>query len=147
MMKCASTTSALVLAAAKSLPPRLRKRALIAGAADTLWTTIDMSRLWVRVSSPRAVRFGPYLGRALVAIAALIAVVHVAPEWWSSLDTNSTANGDAQGFAATGSQKHFASGGDRRRSAAKSNRQRLAVTGRHKRRAARRGSTGGQCPS
>jgi hypothetical protein len=78
---------------------------LLAGTADTLWTKIDVSRLGARAAQG-AGRVVPYLGRALVAVAALVAVVHVAPEWWSYLNTNSTANGDAPYLAAATWAEH-----------------------------------------
>jgi hypothetical protein len=91
---------------------------LLGGAADALWTKIDVSRLGARLGADPArrrapqgalrgaLRGVPYLGRAIVAVAALIAVIHVAPEWWSSLNTNSTANGDAPYLAATTWAEH-----------------------------------------
>jgi hypothetical protein len=78
---------------------------LLAGAADTLWAKIDVSRLGVRASQG-VWRGAPYLGRAIVAVAALIAVVVVAPKWWSSLNTNSTANGDSPYLAAATWAEH-----------------------------------------
>jgi hypothetical protein len=68
----------------------------IGGAADTLWARLDLSRLGARA----AWRGAPYLGRALVAIVALVYAVHVVPEWVSALGTDSTANGDAPYLAA-----------------------------------------------
>jgi len=43
---------------------------------------------------------------SIVALAALIAVVVVVPTWWSSLDTNSTANGDTPYLAASAWAEH-----------------------------------------
>jgi len=78
---------------------------LLAGAADTLWAKIDVSGLGARASQGTW-RGAPYLGRAIVAVAALVAVVVVAPKWWSSLDTNSTANGDTPYLAAATWAEH-----------------------------------------
>ena len=84
---------------------------LLAGTADTLWTQIDASRLGAR-SSRRVMRGLPYLGRAVVVVAAIFALVHVAPQWWSSLKTNSTANGDAPYLAAATWAEHNVPGND-----------------------------------
>jgi hypothetical protein len=78
---------------------------LLAGAADTLWAKIDVSRLGARAAHG-AWRGVPYLGRAIVAVAALVAVVVVAPTWWNSLNTNSTANGDTPYLAAATWAEH-----------------------------------------
>ncbi len=78
---------------------------LLAGAADTLWAKVDVSVLGSRASRVTW-RGTPYLGRAIVAIGALIAVVVVAPTWWNSLDNNSTANGDTPYLAAATWAEH-----------------------------------------
>jgi hypothetical protein len=78
---------------------------LLAGTADTLWAKIDVSRLGARASQG-AWRGATYLGRAVVAVAALIAVVVVAPSWWHSLNTNSTANGDSPYLTAAAWAEH-----------------------------------------
>jgi hypothetical protein len=69
----------------------------IAGTADALWTKADLSRV-LRGSAGaiggRAGRYAPYLGRVVVALAALTFVGYVLPQWVSYLTTNSAVGGN-----------------------------------------------------
>jgi hypothetical protein len=69
----------------------------IAGTADALWTKADLSRV-LRGSAAaiggRAGRYAPYLGRVVVALAALTFVGYVLPQWVSYLTTNSAVGGN-----------------------------------------------------
>jgi hypothetical protein len=84
---------------------------LLAGTADTFWATVDVSRLGARAARG-AWRGAPHLGRAIVAIAALVAVVVVAPRAWSYLHANSAADGDAPYLAAAAWAEHNVPGND-----------------------------------
>jgi hypothetical protein len=65
----------------------------IAGTADALWTKADPSRV-LRGPASGAGRYAPYLGRAVVALAALVLAGYVLPQWVSYLNRNSTVHGN-----------------------------------------------------
>ena len=69
----------------------------IAGIADSLWTKADPPRVLrgaVARLGGRAGRYAPYLGRAVVALAALTLAGYVLPQWVSYLNTNSRVHGN-----------------------------------------------------
>jgi Dolichyl-phosphate-mannose-protein mannosyltransferase len=73
----------------------------IAGTADALWSA-PLSRLGGLAAGfgARAQRYAPYLGRALVAVAALTFAAYVLPTWIGHLSQNSTARGNVPYLAA-----------------------------------------------
>jgi hypothetical protein len=72
----------------------------IAGTADALWT---------KASLPRA---APYLGRAVVALAALTFAGYVLPQWVSYLSANSTVHGNVPYLDAAAWAEHNVPKGD-----------------------------------
>ena len=75
----------------------------IAGTADSLWARADPPRLLRGAAArlgQRAQRYAPYLGRAVVALAALTFAAYVLPSWVSYLDTNSRVHGNVPYLAA-----------------------------------------------
>jgi Dolichyl-phosphate-mannose-protein mannosyltransferase len=73
----------------------------IAGTADALWSA-PLTRLGGLAAGfgARAQRYAPYLGRALVAVAALTFAAYVLPTWVGHLSQNSTARGNVPYLAA-----------------------------------------------
>jgi hypothetical protein len=66
----------------------------IAGTADALWTKAALSRLLRGPAAQIGGRHAPYLGRAVVALAALVFAGYVLPQWVGYLDRGSTARGN-----------------------------------------------------
>jgi hypothetical protein len=73
----------------------------IAGTADAIWSA-PLSRLGGLAAGlgARAQRYAPYLGRALVGVAALTFAAYVLPTWVGYLNQNSTADGNVPYLAA-----------------------------------------------
>ncbi len=73
----------------------------IAGTADAIWSA-QPSRLVELAAGlgPRARRYAPYLGRALVGVAALTFAAYVLPTWIGYLNQNSAVDGNVPYLAA-----------------------------------------------
>jgi hypothetical protein len=72
----------------------------IAGTADALWTKAALSRLLPGPAALIGGRYAPYLGRAVVALAALVFAGYVLPQWAGYLDRGSTVRGNVPYLAA-----------------------------------------------
>ena len=98
----------------------------IAGVADALWSTTDLSRLsrlvpggngglgspMLRGASAVAGRYAPYLGRAVAVGAALLFAGYVLPQWVGYLDRNSTVHGNVPYLQAAAWAEHNVPKGD-----------------------------------
>ena len=83
----------------------------IAGAADALWTKAALSRL-LRGPAWMGGRQAPYLGRAVVVLAALTFAGYVLPQWISVLSANSSARGNVPYLEAAAWAEHNVPKGD-----------------------------------
>jgi len=79
----------------------------IAGVADALWFKTDLT--WLRGLGGR---YLPYLGRAVVTLAALTFAAYVLPQWISYLNTNSTVQGNVPYLDAAAWAEHNVPKGD-----------------------------------
>jgi Dolichyl-phosphate-mannose-protein mannosyltransferase len=84
----------------------------IAGTADALWTKAALSRVLRGAAAQAGGRYAPYLGRAAVALAALVFVGYVLPQWVSYLDRNSTVHGNVPYLEAAAWAEHNVPKGD-----------------------------------
>jgi hypothetical protein len=78
----------------------------IAGTADALWTKAALSRVLRGPAARIGGRHAPYLGRAVAALAALVFVGYVLPQWVSYLDRDSTVRGNVPYLKAAAWAEH-----------------------------------------
>jgi hypothetical protein len=84
----------------------------IAGTADALWTKASLSWVPRGPADWAAGRYAPYLGRAVVALAALTFAGYVLPQWVSYLATNSDVHGNVPYLDAAAWAEHNVPRGD-----------------------------------